>query len=79
MCELGERMSRKGGKERERLTTAAFLSLISARAETIRGNGEGQGRGGSLGKMGTRPLRRWNGGVGAGRTFSAELMKHRWR
>lgn len=67
------------GEEGERLTTAAILSLISVRAETIRGNGEGQGRGGSLGKMGTRPLRRWNGGVGAGRTFSAELMKHRWR
>lgn len=45
VCELGERMSRKGGKEGERLTAAAFLSLISARAETIRGNGEGQGKG----------------------------------
>lgn len=64
VCELGERMSWKRGKEGERLTAATFLSLISARAETIRGNGEGQGRGGSLGKMGTGPLRRWYGGGG---------------
>lgn len=71
VCELGERMSRKGGKEGERLTAAAFLSLISARAETIRGNGEGQGKGGSLGKMGTGPLRRWYGvgGVAWGGLF----------
>lgn len=70
VCELGERMSRKGGKEGERLTTAAFLSLISARAETIRGNGEGQGRGGSLGKMGDRSIETLErGGLARGGLF----------